>query len=423
MGTEQPGAAGAEVTRLRLGKEGAEVVTEAPQRQPLGEERDLDRAAGLVQVRDAVDAQPQVALVELVGHGVERNRLAVRVDRDAPVAAIAGERYETRATTRHGHQLLVLGGRGPRHRRAGEPGRVVRALDQEAVALLDVLELVRQPGVRRAEKRVLVAPVHPEHGDARMQAQVFADGGAADAGAQQQRGRLERPTRDDHRRSAHRELRLRAVVVGHGRLDACSAPVLGEHAVGVRAYDDLRAGLGGVAQPRLVGRELAAGLVAKAEVTGALEAVLARVGVADDLAEVPAERLAALLHPLVRLIQVAGGVGRADALEDGVEVTVVLVGVDALEPVLARPLLAHPRIRAQAVRPVDHGAAAERGARLQRHVAVRGRSRTAAPVHLLVRLQLELGEVGFVEVAGRLQHHHLEALPCERARDHSPARS
>ena len=133
--------------------------------------------------------------------------------------------------------------------------------------------------------------------------------------------------------------------------------------------------------------------------------------------------LGALLHALLRAVEVDAAVGRADALQDRVEVAVVVRAVDALEPVLARPLLAHPRRGAQAVGPVDRRAAAERRAGLQRDVAVGRRRRAAAPVHLLVGLQLELGEVRLVEVAGRLEHDDLQPLRGERRGDHAAARA
>src|SRR3954469_20324286 len=113
--------------------------------------------------------------------------------------------------------------------------------------------------------------------------------------------------------------------------------------------------LGRVDEPGLVGGVLAARLIAEAEVAGRLERVLRRVGVAHDLAEVPAELLAALLHALLRAVQVAELVGGADPRQHRVEVALVVRAVDSLEPVLARPLLTHPWVGAQAVGPVDDG--------------------------------------------------------------------
>ncbi len=89
------------------------------------------------------------------------------------------------------------------------------------------------------------------------------------------------------------------------------------------------------------------------------------------------------------------------------------------QPVLARPLLANPGPGAQAVRPVDGGAAAERGPGLERHVQVGGGLRAAAPVHVLVGPQLVAVELRLVVVARRLQHHHVRARP-RPARRRSP---
>src|SRR5205823_354923 len=98
------------------------------------------------------------------------------------------------------------------------------------------------------------------------------------------------------------------------------------------------------------------------EVARSLGRVLGEIDVAHDKPEVPTELLAALLHLLLRPVQVARLVAGADASEDGVQMGVISRAVDALEAEVARPLLAHPRIGAQAVRPVDRRAAAEAGA-------------------------------------------------------------
>ena len=80
-----------------------------------------------------------------------------------------------------GHHLLVLDAARPGHRRAGEAGRVLGALDQEPVAVLHVLELVREARVRRAEEGVLLGGVGAEDGHAGVQPQVVPDCRAADA--------------------------------------------------------------------------------------------------------------------------------------------------------------------------------------------------------------------------------------------------
>ena len=61
------------------------------------------------------------------------------------------------------HHLLVLG--AARSRACAEPispGAYCAALDQEAVAVLDVRELVAEPGLRRAPPRLLVLAVGAE---------------------------------------------------------------------------------------------------------------------------------------------------------------------------------------------------------------------------------------------------------------------
>ena len=84
------------------------------------------------------------------------------------------------------------------------------------------------------------------------------------------------------------------------------------------------------------------------------------------VSKLPAEPLGALLHPLLRPVQVAASVVGADALEHRVEMAVVVRPVDALEPVLrAHCSRTQGRVRRQLVQLIV-GAAAERGARLER---------------------------------------------------------
>src|SRR5205085_407263 len=132
-----------------------------------------------------------------------------------------------------------------------------------------------------------------------------------------------RATRDYDSLRPDRDRVLRAVLAGVDRFHARGAAVLHEHPLRTAAHDDLGVVVDRVAQPRLVGRELAARLVAVAEIAGRLVGVLGRVRVADDLPEVPAELLAALLHALLRPVQVAELVGGADALEHRVELALV----------------------------------------------------------------------------------------------------
>ena len=253
-----------------------------------------------------------------------------------------------------------------------------------------------------------------------MQAQVPADGGPADAGTQEERRRLERAAGHDHARRAHADARGAARVgVGVGALDARRTPVLDEHTLGGGAHEHAGAGRESVGEVGLGGRELRARLVAKADVAGGLGRIAARVDVARDRPERPAEGLGAAPHRLLGPVQVRAAVVHAEPLPDGVEVAVEVRARKALEAVLAFPLLAHPRLRAQAVRPVDRGAPAVGGARVQRDVHVGRGVRAPAPVHVLVGPQLVLVEVALVVEAARLQHEHLEPGARELARDHA----
>jgi hypothetical protein len=144
------------------------------------------------------------------------------------------------------------------------------------------------------------------------------------------------------------------------RLDPGGAPALDQHPLGPAVGEDLGAVLLRIDEVGLGGRELRAGLIAEAEVGGALGVVAVAVGVADDGAKVPAEALACLAQALVRAVQVAAVGVRLEALEDRVEVRVEVGAVDAGEPVPPGPLPTHPVVRAQAVGPVDDRAAADR---------------------------------------------------------------
>src|SRR5439155_21221553 len=121
--------------------------------------------------------------------------------------------------------------------------------------------------------------------------------------------------------------------------------------------------------------------------------------------------------------EVRAGVVDAEAREDRVEVAVEVGAVETLEAELARPLLAHPRLRLQRVRPVDDRAAAQRGAGEQRDVEVAGRRRAAAPVEVREGLELELREVRLIVVAARLEDEDLQARPGERGGDDAAARA
>ena len=128
------------------------------------------------------------------------------------------------------------------------------------------------------------------------------------------------------------------------------------------------------------------------------------MGVAGDLAEVVAELLAGLPQALVRAAQVAALVVYLEPLEDGVEMAVEVLLGEIGEAVLARPLLANPFVGAQAVRPVDDGAAADARAGNDRDLALGRRKGAAVEIEALVGRELLAVEVGVVVVGTRLQH-------------------
>ena len=201
-----------------------------------------------------------------------------------------------RPVTKPRHRLLVRGGGGERERRGREPGGVLRALEQEAVAVSEVGELVHQAGVRSAPPRLHVVGVVAKARRAGMQAQVVADGRAADLGAQQQRRRFERARGHDDLRRAHGHRGARAGErIGPGRLHARGAAALHEHALGAAPRHDHRTALVSIGQEGADRRLLGPGLVAEADVAGAVIGVALGVDVAVGQRERPAQLLRARL--------------------------------------------------------------------------------------------------------------------------------
>jgi hypothetical protein len=129
--------------------------------------------------------------------------LAGVVDGHLAAGVVAQHEQEVGHPAELAHGLLGLRAVATRELEGEHAGVVLRALDEEAVAVAEVAELVHDRCLRRAPPRLLVLGVHAEDAGARVQVQVVADGRAADAGAQQQRRRLERPAGDDDVRRVH----------------------------------------------------------------------------------------------------------------------------------------------------------------------------------------------------------------------------
>jgi hypothetical protein len=91
-------------------------------------------------------------------------------------------------------------------------------------------------------------------------------------------------------------------------------------------------------------------------------------------------------------VEVAALAVDLDPLGDRVQVGVELRPVEALEAVLACPFVAHPVVGSQAVRPVDHRAAADARSGDHRDLAFGGRKRAAVEVEALVGGELQLVE-------------------------------
>src|SRR5207248_5120747 len=133
-----------------------EVVAVAPGRQAGRQREDRLGPRGVVQARLRLHPVPEAPYVVLVLDRIPGDGLAVRVDLDAAVASVTGNRDERGPVLEVGHALLVVGGGRPRNRRGADGRRVLRALEQESVAgAVRVLELVRQLSMWRATPRAL----------------------------------------------------------------------------------------------------------------------------------------------------------------------------------------------------------------------------------------------------------------------------
>ena len=206
VGAEEPVAAGAERDPLDAGDEGLEVVAAPPGR---GAPRPAATIwwAPAASCRRTCTSMPrcEVLEVELVGDRVGRDRLAVRRRRRRwPCAAVAGQADEGRR--RSGSPPCAACGRRRRSRaspsRSG-PARTARSRSGSRSR--------RRCRRTRRRARPAAGPTRPAGRRRRaapttrggMQAQVLADRRAADLRAQQQRRRLERAAGDDDARRAH----------------------------------------------------------------------------------------------------------------------------------------------------------------------------------------------------------------------------
>ncbi len=222
------------------------------------------------------------------------HRVAGVVDGHPAVAMVAGEVDERRAPSPGEHPLLVVAAGQPWRGRREQPGRRLRRLDEEAVAVTEVRELVRDRRLRRAPPPALIVRVDAGHRPGRVESQVLAHRGAPDPRAKQQRGRLDRAARDDDDWARGPRPGLRAVrsAPAPDRSSAPRPPSARPPSRRIRSARQLGTQVGAVVvridQVGLLGRELRAGLVAEAHVAGALRVVGVAIGVSDREPEVVA---------------------------------------------------------------------------------------------------------------------------------------
>ena len=401
-----------------------QVLAAAPALGERPKRDDLLGAAGVVQPDLLLDGGAGDQQVDLIGHRVVDHRVPLVVDGHRAVPAVAGECNRKRRVAELGDGFLVLSAGGPGHSRDDDRRRPLPVLDQEAVTIFDVGELVHHGGHRCTPPRRGLLRVDAEETHRRMQVQVLADRRAADAGAQQQRGGLQRAARDDHAWSLDGQLPRRSGRrVGVRGFHAGGAAVLHQHPLRRTADDHRAAGLDCIAQIGLANVALGAGPVTESDVPGGFRRIGLRVGIAVQHRERPAQGVRAGAHPQVRTVEVRAVAVDAEALPDRVDVRVVVRRRDVLEPEFLGPVVAHPFRRTQTVGPVDRRAAAQRGGGEHADIHVCGGVDPAAPEQLLVGEHLVAHEVGLVARLAGFEHDDIEPGLGQDTGDQTTARA
>ena len=204
------------------------------------------RAGGVVQADLGLERAARRGDVDRVGQRVERHAHRGRlVEHDLALAVVADQADERGHVAEVLEEGLVLLAAGPRDRAGADAGRVLDALDQEAVAVArrsPAANSSMSAGLRRAPPGLGLLRVGAHRRRARVQAQVLAGGRAADLGAQQQRRGLQRAGGDDDVRRADGDRGGRAGLrVGVDGGDAGGAAALGEDLQREGVDDDLGA--------------------------------------------------------------------------------------------------------------------------------------------------------------------------------------
>jgi hypothetical protein len=348
--------------------------------------------------------------------GVQRDRAAVVAGQQA----VHRERDERAGVRQAGHQLVQHAAEAvERHR--GEQGLQRRGLDEEAVPVGPAVdELVRPHRLRRAVVGLhgLGEVGHEAHH--RVQEGAPADP-PAEARAQQQRRTVDRAARRDRHLGQHAHPRPvgRARAGGHHAArhrhhpPAFDLQPLGAH-VGVQRHPGgERVGDVGDAH-----RLLAVDRTAEA----AVAAVGAAVHVAPQRADLPAELAAAVEDdPVVPVRQRLGPRRDVQALLHRLEVGGERGLVEALDPVLALPVIQDGGGRAEAGGPVDRGRPADAAALEHGEGQVGRRPRAALLVQRGHRVGLMQREVAPRDPAPLLDHHDVEARLRQPGREHSAA--
>ena len=376
-----------------------------------------------MQQRQLARRAPQVLDVHAVLHRIVRDRLPALVQLDPTVPAVAHDADERRVASHVAHQLLVTASRLPGYRAGRAQHRVVRTLDEQPVVFAQPQPLIGQSRLRGPPPGPLILFVGSRHREGRVQVEMVADRRTPDARALEQRGCLERTACGDHVARAHDHGARLAIRAERDGSDARRAPLTRQDAQRTCAHQDARAAPVRVVEVRVERALARARIVAKAVEARDVRVVLARIDIEQTAPEAVPERPGGFFEALMWTVEVATAIVGPDALEHALLLLLEGIAREPREAVLALPLFAHPAGRAHAVLPVDCGAAAQRGARDQRHRTVRRRVVAAAPVQVLVGPQLELVEVALAVVAACLEHDHIEAALAELAGDHAAARA
>ncbi len=346
---------------------------------------------------ELLDPGADVADVDLVGDRVAAaRRCRPRRARTLPCPCSRARPISAAAWSQAFIRCLWSRARAPRQRPGEQAGGRLRALEQEAVPSPVSANSCESARLRRAPSPVLRLAVEGGHRGGRVQAQVVADRGPADLRAHQQRRRLDRAAGDDDDRRPDGEPGRRAVGSRRsGSLQLASTPAARPFSTRIRSARAAGDDLGAASPARRAGRSSRSSASSR---TGRRSPCRRRSpgrSARDPRCGCTARKSKPSFSQPSR--RRSCGPVRSEhspftrsRSQTGVEVA---RRTRARRGPRGRARAAHSSrtqgVGAQAVRPVDDGAAADAGPGDDRDLALGGRERPAVQVEALVGGELE----------------------------------